>query len=147
MKTPLFEFPAYKYKVDDWDFKKKGLLKRINRQEFYRTELQDFETDRLSNNKAYVTYLAELLAPELTEFCQEAEVTCSMTEAWTVKYQKGDHQTVHNHRSWGYSGILYVEYDPMVHTPATFVAPWVPIPVAKSANLVALVIAIMLQLF
>ena len=124
MKTPLFEFPAYKYKVDDWDFKKKGLLKRINRQEFYRTELQDYETDRRKNKNSYVNYLSEFLRPVLYEFCQEAQFSCSMTDAWTVKYQKGDHQTVHNHRSWGYSGILYVEYDPMVHTPATFVAPW-----------------------
>ena len=124
MKTPLFEFPAYKYKVDDWDFKKKGLLKRINRQEFYRTELQDYETDRRKNKNSYVNYLSEFLRRVLYEFCHEAQFSCSMTDAWTVKYQKGDHQTIHNHRSWGFSGILYVEYDPKVHTPTVFVAPW-----------------------
>ena len=37
---------------------------------------------------------------------------------------KGDHQTIHNHKSWGFSGILYVDYDPEVHTPTCFVAPW-----------------------
>ena len=47
-----------------------------------------------------------------------------MTDAWCVKYQKGDQQTVHNHKGWGFSGILYVEYDPKVHTPTCFVAPW-----------------------
>jgi hypothetical protein len=47
-----------------------------------------------------------------------------MTDCWTVRYRKGDYQTVHNHKSWGFSLVLYVEYDPKVHTPTTFVCPW-----------------------
>ena len=47
-----------------------------------------------------------------------------MSDAWCVRYQKGDHQSVHNHRGWGFSGVLYVEYDEKVHTPTKFVAPW-----------------------
>ena len=124
MKAPLFEFPSYQYEIKDWEFKKKGLLSRINKSKFIRTELQTFETDRQTNNKSYVRYLEEFLRPELSEFCQEAQVTCSMTDAWVVRYDKGDHQTVHNHRGWGFSGIIYVEFDPKVHTPSCFVAPW-----------------------
>ena len=124
MKAPLFEFPSYQYQIGDWEFKKKGLLGRIKSSEFRRTKLQTFETDRQTNNKSYVRYLEEFLRPELFEFCQEAQVTCSMTDAWVVRYDKGDHQTVHNHRGWGFSGIIYVEFDPKVHTPSCFVAPW-----------------------
>ena len=124
MKAPLFEFPSYQYKVDDWKFKKKGLLNRLNKQDFIRTELQHFETDRPTNNKSYVHYLSNLLSSELLEFCQEAKVTCAMTDAWCVKYQKGDQQTIHNHRSWGFSGILYVDFDPKVHSPTCFMSPW-----------------------
>jgi hypothetical protein len=47
-----------------------------------------------------------------------------MTDCWTVRYRKGDYQTVHNHKSWGFSLVLFVEYDPKVHTPTTFVCPW-----------------------
>ena len=124
MKASLFEFPSYQYEIQDWDFKKKGLLNRINKQKFIRTKLQTFETDRQTNNKGYVHYLSDCLKDILFEFCQEAEVSCSMTDAWCVKYEKGDHQTIHNHRSWGFSGVLYVEYDPKVHTPTCFMAPW-----------------------
>ena len=124
MKAPLFEFPSYQYEVKDWEFKKKGLLSRINKSKFLRTALQNFETDRQTCEKSYVRYLEQFLQPELSEFCQEAQVTCSVSDAWAVKYQKGDQQTVHNHRGWGFSGILYVEYDPKVHTPTCFVAPW-----------------------
>ncbi len=124
MKAPLFEFPSYQYELSDWEFKKKGLLSRIKKQKFIRTELQTFETDRQTNNKTYVRYLEDFLRPDLFEFCQEAQVTCSMTDAWCVRYERGDHQTIHNHRGWGFSGIIYVEFDPEVHSPTTFVAPW-----------------------
>ena len=130
MKIPIFEFPSYRYQVNDWEFKKKGILKRINQQKFVRQvpgQTDVFlmhEGDRATNNKSYVRYLSELLHDELTQFCQEAEVTCEMTDAWCVRYQKGDQQTIHNHRGWGFSGILYVEYDPKVHTPTCFMAPW-----------------------
>ena len=124
MKAPLFEFPSYQYEVSDWEFKKKGLLSRINKSKFIRTKLQTFETDRQTCEKSYVRYMEEFLQPELSEFCQEAQVTCGVSDAWAVKYQKGDQQTVHNHKGWGFSGILYVEYDPKVHTPTCFVAPW-----------------------
>ena len=125
MKAPLFEFPSYQYEVDDWEFKKKGLLNRINKSDFKRSALQTFETDRQTDNsKSWVHYLQDLLRPVLFEFCQEAQVTCSMTDAWCVRYQKGDQQTVHNHRGWGFSGILYAEFDPQLHTPTCFMAPW-----------------------
>lgn len=124
MKTLLFEYPSFQYQVDDWEFKKKGLLKRLKEEKFIRTSLQTFETDRGTNNKSYLHYFQDLIRPQLFEFCQEAKVTCSMTDCWTVRYQKGDQQTIHNHRSWGFSGILYVDYDPKVHTPTCFVAPW-----------------------
>ena len=124
MKASLFEFPSYQYEISDWDFKKKGLLNRINKSDFKRTELQTFETDRQTAGKTYVHYLSEFLKDILWEFCKEAKVTCSMTDAWCVKYQKGDQQTIHNHRGWGFSGVLYAEFDPKVHTPTCFMAPW-----------------------
>ena len=125
MKAPLFQFPSYQYEVDDWDFKKKGLLNRINKSDFKRTELQTFETDRQTDiNKTWVHYLQDFLKDILWEFYQEAKVTCGMTDAWCVRYHKGDHQTIHNHRGWGFSGVLYAEYDPKVHTPTCFMAPW-----------------------
>ena len=124
MKEPLFEFPSYQYEIEDWQFKKKGILKRINSSKFIRTELQPFESDRRTSNKKYLHYIQDLLRSELNQFCMEAQVTCEMTDCWTVKYQKGDYQPIHNHRRWGFSGILCLEFDPKFHTPTYFVCPW-----------------------
>ena len=123
MKAPLFEYPTYQYQIKDWEFKKKGLLKRIKEEKFIRTDLQTFETDRQTNKKSYLHYFQNLIKDELWEFVQEAQVTCSMTDC-CCRYQKGDQQTIHNHKSWGFTGILYVEFDPKVHAPTCFVAPW-----------------------
>ena len=60
MKAPLFEFPSYQYQIKDWDFKKKGLLKRIKEEKFIRTDLQTFETDRQTNKKSYLHYFQDL---------------------------------------------------------------------------------------
>ena len=52
MKAPLFEYPTYQYQIKDWEFKKKGLLKRLKEEKFVRTDLQTFETDRQTNKKS-----------------------------------------------------------------------------------------------
>ena len=88
MKAPLFEYPTYQYQIKDWDFKKKGLLKRLKEEKFIRTDLQTFETDRQTNKKSYLHYFQDLIKDELWEFVQEAQVSCSMTDCWAVRYQK-----------------------------------------------------------
>ena len=123
MRDSLFTFHSYRYEINDWRFKKKGLLNRINRQEFTDDGF-GYRTDRVKDGKSYIHYLSELLNEELSSFCQEAQVTCHMTDAWTTRYKRGDSQGPHNHRSWGFSGIIYVEFDPKIHTPTWFISPW-----------------------
>ena len=74
MKYPLFEYPSFRYELDDWDFKKKSLLSRINKQKFIRTDMQNFETDRQTHKNSYLNFLVDLLYPKLEEFCKDAEV-------------------------------------------------------------------------
>mgnify|MGYP003677475282 FL=1 len=124
MKEPLFELPFYRYKVDNWEYRKKELLDLTNKQTFTKAPLSSFETNRSTENEKYTYYISEFLNSAISEFCQEAEVSCSITDAWCVKYGKGDLQSVHNHRGWGFSGILYVEFDPNLHFPTCFMAPW-----------------------
>ena len=38
-KAPLFEYPTYQYQIKDWEFKKKGLIKRLREEKFVRTSL------------------------------------------------------------------------------------------------------------
>lgn len=124
MKSPLFEYTSYQYQIEDWGIKKCELLDVINSQKFVRTNLQNFETDKKTNNNNYLKYLTNLIRPQLQSFCNSEQITCTMNGCWTVRYNKGDSQSVHNHGSWGFSGILYADYNPEVHSPTHFVAPW-----------------------
>jgi hypothetical protein len=124
MKAPLFEYPSYQYHLTDWYFKKKAILGKLKKEEFIRTPLQTFECDRQKNKNRYLHFFQDLIRAELNQFYQEENVTCTMTDCWSVRYKKGDQQFVHNHRSWGFSGVLYVEYDSKLHTPTCFVSPW-----------------------
>ncbi len=118
MKTHLFDYSFYKYQIPDWNSKKND----IQSSNFERDSLDNFWTNRGSDN--YSDKVTSIIHPELSLFCMEAQVSCSMSDAWLTSYDKGDHQTIHNHRSYGFSGIIYIEYDPSVHTPTCFVAPW-----------------------
>ena len=57
MKLPLFEYPSFRYKIKDWDFKKKALLGKMKEENFNRSLLQTFETDRQKDGKSYIHYL------------------------------------------------------------------------------------------
>ena len=46
MKKKLFDLPFYQYELNDWQFKKRGLVNRIDRNNFIRSDVQFFESDR-----------------------------------------------------------------------------------------------------
>jgi hypothetical protein len=125
MIHPLFFVPIYRYEVDDWSRKKAALYKKMERKNFEKKGLQHFYTDRQKDGRSYALDFDMLFNEELKKFCEESGVSeYQITDIWTIKYKKEDYQTVHNHRSYGYSGILYVEYDEKVHKPTVFVGPW-----------------------
>jgi hypothetical protein len=125
MILPLFLVPIYRYEVEDWPRKKQELYKKIESNNFQKNYPQNFYTDRQKDGKSYVSDFNIIFNDEFKKFCEETGIVeYCITDIWTVKYQKENYQTVHNHRSHGYSGILYVEYDEHVHKPTVFVGPW-----------------------
>ena len=97
----------------------------MERKNFIKEGLQHFYTDRQKDGRSYALDFDAIFNEELKEFCKESGVSdYQITDIWTIKYKKEDYQTVHNHKSWGFSGVLYLEYDPKHHSPTCFVAPW-----------------------
>ena len=48
----------------------------------------------------------------------------TLDHIWFVEYEKGDYQLPHNHRSSGFSGILYVDFNEEKHPLTTVIQPW-----------------------
>ena len=102
MRAPLL-IPSYQYQIKVGSSRRKDYLKVAEESSLELTSRPSRQIDKPIRNPIY--YFQDLIKPELFEFCNEAQVTCSMTDAWAVRYQKGDQQTIHNHKSC-FTGIL-----------------------------------------
>lgn len=126
MKTALFTIPMFIYEVDDWETKKKSVLRWLNRTEMKRTNEDHYWTDRahLQQDKFYSDEFVNVFNPELQLFRKEADIdTVFISDIWFVEYEKGDYQLPHTHESSRYTGLLYVcltDDNP----PTTIVQPW-----------------------
>jgi hypothetical protein len=122
----LFHVPIFYYEVKEWGRKKKALLSRINKNEFRYYGLNDFQTDRHSKKNRYALDFESIFADELQDFKKDANLEyVRVLDIWTLKYtKKGENHCPHNHRSTGYTGLLYLEYDHKVHEPTKFIGPW-----------------------
>ena len=122
----LFHVPLFSYEVKEWDRKKKALLSRINKNEFGYFGLNDFQTDRHAKKNRYALDFESIFDDELSEFKKDANLEyLRVLDIWTLKYtKKNENHCPHNHRSTGFTGLLYLEYDPKVHEPTKFIGPW-----------------------
>jgi len=122
----LFHVPLFSYEVKEWDRKKKALLSRINKNEFGYFGLNDFQTDRHAKKNRYALDFESIFDDELSEFKKDANLEyLRVLDIWTLKYtKKSENHCPHNHRSTGFTGLLYLEYDPKVHEPTKFIGPW-----------------------
>jgi hypothetical protein len=128
MIETLFSIPIFKYQCIDWQFKKQKIMEQIVTTNFERSLTKNFDSSRIcikGEQSTLKSYFSEIFSYELTKFSQELKVTnVIVTDVWSVKYNLNDFQGPHNHRSYSYSGILYVDYDEKSHQPTIFVAPW-----------------------
>ena len=121
----LFSVRYVSVQTDNWDEKKKELKGLLYEHEFERLDMAEFDTDRHINNNRYVGDFCRIFTDELNKFGMEMGLRrLDIGAMWAVKYGRGDYHAVHNHRSTGYSGILYVDYDEDEHTPSIHVSPW-----------------------
>ena len=123
----LFHVPLYSYRVENWEEKKKNFISKIDQNDnFVYYELNEFKTDRHTAKNNYITDFETIFYDELTEFLRDANLKyLRIKDIWTLKYTKiHENHCPHNHSSTGYTGLLYLEYDSLVHEPTKFIGPW-----------------------
>ena len=122
MKNTLFQTPYYQYSVSNWQEKKKQLLSLLDNGKFKYCD--QFFSDRSQNSNTYLKDFTNIIQTELENFRLELGLsTIFVTDVWTVKYKTGDFHAPHTHSSFGYSGVLYLDYDQYQHTGTCFVNP------------------------
>lgn len=121
----LFKIPFVSVQVQDWQAKKSAICGLLRDYEFERTDQADFDSDRRNNGGRYGAEFCEIFSDELSKLAAGVGLkTVAVRDVWAVRYGRNDYHAVHNHRSTGYSGILYVDFDEHEHSPTVYVSPW-----------------------
>lgn len=124
MINELFTIPFFPQRVDGWAEKKERLMKYISEDDLDRNELETFSSDRRNDGLTYIKPFCDIFREELNEFGKAAGLRkLEVTSIWMIRYDRGDFHPVHNHKSTGFSGILYLDYDAAEHTPSVYVSP------------------------
>ena len=79
----------------------------------------------INRNKLFFDKFENCFKDNLNEICKSFEIShYKIIDIWTISYKKNDYHKVHNHRTIGLTGIIYLEYDEFEHEPIYFIVPY-----------------------
>ncbi len=129
-----FKIPFFQYEIDQWDLKKQSLM------DIFVNEVEPnmslgvpdclVYTDYNVSRRQNVVDVMDILGDEFDKFLTDLRKTkfelknSYVENLWYQKYIKGHFMAPHNHGSVGFSAICYVKFDPEIHTPTLFLAPF-----------------------
>ncbi len=115
MKTIAFSVPIFKYKVKNWEIKKKKLLDLFNN--LHHKVVGNVITSPIDIK-------TNILLEEIKVFENEIQLNFYSTEVWFQKYEHNMNHAVHTHGPMGFSSVCFIEYDKNLHKPTTFISPF-----------------------
>ena len=121
-----FSIKFARIEIKNWEAKKKDILRKIGSLTCNNKEEAYLETNFFNDvyNKDAMD-VRNILQEELYEFSQRSGLAgVEINGSWVERAHSGMNHNVHNHGALGYSAACYVCYDPLVHTPTQFVAPF-----------------------
>ena len=115
MKITAFEIPIFKYKVSEWQVKKKKLL-----------DLFDSFDNQIVGNviTSPIFYKTDIFSEEMHLFEKEVNLKLKIDNIWFQKYETKMDHGVHNHGSSTFSSVCFIEYEKNFHSPTIFVSPF-----------------------
>ncbi len=125
-----FSIKFARIEIKNWEHKKKQILERMGEltcegdpiipkeEEYLET---NFFTDVHDKDRMDVR---NILQEELYDFSKRSGCDIQVHGSWIERAHSGMNHNVHNHGALGYSAACYVCYDPKVHTPTQFLAPF-----------------------
>ena len=130
----MFSVPIIHYEIENWAENKQKIMAALpdHKKEHY--EISDdsitgLYTDFYKNAEVgndtlpdYASVVIDIIKPYLQDFTDQRRV--EFTDMWYQKYYKNVQHQVHTHGHSGWSCVMYVEFDPMVHEPTQFYSPF-----------------------
>lgn len=119
----LFQIPLIAVDINDWKNKKNTIIELFEDYPEKKIGIQNFHTNKEIVDAAAMISFTNIFNDELKEIANYFKKDITLASVWTVTYEIGDYQTVHNHGSIGLTGIIYLDHNE--HSPKTmFVQPW-----------------------
>jgi len=123
IEKTLFNIPYYTLPTLYFKKKKQNLLSILKGYPEEKSGIQNFKTNKHLNRENLKQIFVEELKEELEHFSNKIKNDIIVKEVWSVLYEKNDYQSIHNHGTLGYYGILYLEY-PDDGPTTEFLQPW-----------------------
>lgn len=120
----MFSVPLFHVKVDQWDSKKEELLSLIGNMEYRQDQGECVPTDYFESRTKNNIHVRRILDRQIEMFLNHYKLDGRLTSSWFERSGKHHYHQPHNHGMTGYSGVLYVEYDPGHHAPTHFISPF-----------------------
>ena len=127
MKEILFAIPYWKFTLKDWDKKKEKIQTLLKEYPYIKHEGQNFLTNRRLSHDPAALFLEEclnLFSEPLKDFAREIKTNLKISRAFATAYDKGQEQILHNHGKTLFSAMIYVDLDPIDHSPTVYKQPF-----------------------
>mgnify|MGYP001347824696 CR=1 FL=1 len=128
----MFSIPLIHYKIENWEHNKKRILDALPPEE-KGIDHKTYRADKLTTDWAkwqsdidrlpsYAPVLIDIIKPYLEKFVGDMPIC--FTDMWYQKYYNGSYHNVHNHGAIGWSSVVFIEFDPKVHTATRLLSPF-----------------------
>ena len=127
MKDIMFAIPYWKFVLKDWEEKKKKIHTLLEQYPCIKHEGQNFLTNRRLSHDPAALFLEEclnLFSEPLKDFAREIKTNLKISRAFATAYDKGQEQILHNHGKTLFSAMIYVDLDPIDHSPTVYKQPF-----------------------
>ena len=122
MIETMFSIPLIRIKCDRWLYKKNKLLDLIPHQDMDIGDETVISNYQGANN--LTGSITDILSSELDQVRHQLGSDAQIVRSWFESADNNMFHPPHTHGHGGWSAVLFVDYDPSVHTSTIFVSPF-----------------------
>ena len=123
-QTSMFYIPIYHLTITNWKMKKEKLLAIARDIKNVDHVTTDFFSGTI-RDKENTNEFASIMFDELEKFKGFSGINNYVVkETWIQISERGDHHPVHSHGALGFSSVIFLDYDPAVHSSTQFFSPF-----------------------
>ena len=132
----MFSIPLYKFSIPNWEDEKKLILEALPEEKVYVDICTDFfENSSQRKLPSYTDVVLDIVGPAIQTLQSSLgrgpdgqaltqDGWMGLDNMWYQTEYKGQNHELHNHGIIGWSSVLYVNYNPKVHSATKFLSPF-----------------------